>query len=69
MNHNEITGFYIGCALAWDLDSAEVDEILQEFGLNAVDGPLYECQQAIRHYVGEDAFQLGLAIIKRRVGA
>jgi len=66
MNARDQIGFTMGCAFGFNLDSDEVDIMLQKYGLTIKDNTLLECQEALREHVGEERWKNGIKIIRSR---
>lgn len=58
-------GFLMGCAIGFDLDSDDVESILEKVGLSK-DNSLTACQYAIKEYVGDIAWWRGISAIRDR---
>lgn len=66
MDNNQWTGFIMGCALGFDLDSDEIDTILRAANLTSRDD-LMACQKAIHDHIGEARWQNGIRLIQARM--
>jgi hypothetical protein len=67
MNDDQWTGFLMGCAIGFDLDSDDVEAILTKARLSKANS-LTACQYAIKNHVGEAAWKRGLAAIREVSG-
>lgn len=66
MSEKEWAGFILGCAIGFDLDSEQVENILQaaQLGRNT---SLPVAQNAIRLHVGEARWESGIRLIQARM--
>jgi hypothetical protein len=53
MTNTEQTMFFVLCMTRYDLDSVEVDAILNHYGLNYFETSFKGCIEAIKHYTSE----------------
>lgn len=63
MNDNLWCGFLMGCAIGFDMDSDDVEIVLQKAGLSK-ENSITACQYAIKDHVGESKWKRGIAAIK-----
>ncbi len=68
MTYDLWVGFLMGCAIGFDLDSDEVEAILQKAGLSQ-ENSLTACQYAIKDHVGEARWAAGIAAIRETAEA
>lgn len=68
MDDKSWSGFVIGCALGFDLDTEEVEAILKNARLDPAVNSLTACQYAIKDHVGEYAWKRGIAAIRDAAG-
>ena len=65
MNDDLRTGFLMGCAIGFDMDSDDIETVLKAHGLTLADDIL-PCQQALREHVGEQRWRNGIHLIQAR---
>lgn len=67
MNEQDKIGYTMGCAIGFDMDSDEVDSMLQKYGLDLERDSLLDCQRALRGHVGEERWKNGIRAIQARM--
>ena len=55
----------MGCAIGFDMDSDDIEAVLEAHGLTLEDDIL-ECQKALREHVGEQRWRNGIRLIEAR---
>ena len=66
MDEKDQLGFTMGCAIGFDMDSDEIDIMLEKYGLRLNDNTLLECQEALKDHVGEERWKNGIRVIQSR---
>jgi hypothetical protein len=67
MTEHESIGFDMGCAIGFDMDSFDVDDMLAKYGLDRKTATLFECQAVLRTHVGEERWANGIRAIRSRI--
>lgn len=52
-NHKDVSAFYVGAAIFFDLESDEVDEILRKHNLDADYDELQLCASIVKKEIGK----------------
>lgn len=66
MDQKDQLGFVMGCLIGFDMDSDDLDVMLQKYGLTLNGSTLLECQEALRDHVGKERWQNGIRAIRAR---
>lgn len=67
MNETDQIGFEMGCLIGFNIDSDELDVMLEKYGLDRQRDSLQDCKNALRDHVGEECWTKGIRIIKSRL--
>lgn len=67
MDKKQQEGFTLGCAIGFDLDSHDIENLLAQAGKSMEQDTCLECQTVLRTVLGEVRWQNGIKIIQARV--